>query len=109
MFTQCKNWYAWLNTMPPKPDDLHVIGDVLVGNPGVLPVLLMREPQGINPTILILDLFLIQQPGMWPQVQACVSARFDRIILPENPNYQSVDIYFEVERIAFIESIELIS
>lgn len=59
MTLESKAWHAWLNTMPPKPDDFHVAGDVIVGNPGILPQLTMREPQGINPTTLVLDLHLI--------------------------------------------------
>ena len=38
----------------------------------------MREPQGINPAILMLDLHLVQKPGMWPQVLAVAHARYDR-------------------------------
>jgi hypothetical protein len=65
---QTKDWYAWLNLMPPPPDDFHVIGDVLVSNPGVQAHLCVKEPQGINPGVLLLDLHLAQLPGMWPQV-----------------------------------------
>ena len=25
---ETRNWYAWINTMPPKPDDFHIIGEV---------------------------------------------------------------------------------
>lgn len=71
MTMQCKDWHAWLNAMPPKPDDFHVAGDVFVSNPGIIASLTMRAPQGINPTILILDLNLIQRSGMWPQVMTC--------------------------------------
>lgn len=109
MATQCRDWHAWLNTMPPKPDDLHVMGDILVGNPGVQPTLTMREPQGINPTILMLDLHLVQQPGMWPQVMTCASARFDRVMPPKAPNYQSIEIFSEGEQITLIDNIPVIS
>jgi hypothetical protein len=95
--------------MPPKPDDFHVSGDVLVGNPGVQPILTMREPQGINPAILILDLNLVQQPGMWLQVVACASARFDRVMPPNATNYQSVEIFSHGERIALIDHVSVIS
>lgn len=103
MVTQCKDWQAWLDKMPPKPDELHVIGDVMVSNPGVLPALTMRVPQGINPAILMLDLHLVQQPGMWPQVMACIPARFDRVMPPGASDYTSVEIYSEGERIAQID------
>lgn len=42
MVTQCKDWQAWLDKMPPKPDELHVTGDVMVSNPGVQPTLTIR-------------------------------------------------------------------
>lgn len=109
MAAQCRNWQAWLNTMPPKPDDFHVTGDVLVGNPGIHPALTMREPQGINPTILLLDLHLIQQPGMWPQVMTCAPARFDRVMPPNATNYQSVEIYSGNEQVAVIDHVSVVS
>lgn len=62
------DWKATINKMPPPPDVLHVRGQVEVPNPGVDVSLNRREPQGINPTILLLDLVLVQQPGQWPQV-----------------------------------------
>jgi hypothetical protein len=107
MTTQCRDWHAWLNTMPPKPDVLYVVGDVLVNNPGVQPHLTMREPQGSNPTIIILDLTLVQKPGTWPEVKTCASARFDRVIPPKGPNYSAVEIFSLEERIALIENISI--
>jgi len=103
----CRNWHAWLDTMPPKPNTLHVAGDVVVGNPGVHAVLSMREPQGINPTILILDLHLVQQPGNWPQVVSCASAKFERIISPGSGPYTAIDIYHDDERVALIDDIKV--
>ena len=32
--SETKNWYSWVNLMPPIPNDFHVIGDVLVPNLG---------------------------------------------------------------------------
>jgi hypothetical protein len=109
MTTKCRNWHAWLNTMPPKPDDFHVSGDVLVGNPGVTPVLTMREPQGINPTILLLDLHLVQQPGMWPQQMTCAAAKYSRVMPPGSKNYTAVDIYADGERVALIDIVSVVS
>lgn len=109
MSTQCRDWHAWLNTMPPKPDDFHVAGDILVSNPGVQPILTMREPQGINPAILMLDLNLVQQSGMWPQAMTCASARFDRVMPPKTANYQAVEIYSTGERIVLIDNISIVS
>jgi hypothetical protein len=32
-----RDWYAWINLMPPPPDEFHVVGEVYVSNPGVEP------------------------------------------------------------------------
>ena len=64
---ETRNWYAWINTMPPKPDDFHIIGEVFVGNPGVEALLTPKQPQGINPRIFLLDLHLIQKPECGPK------------------------------------------
>jgi hypothetical protein len=57
MSTDTRNWYAWINIMPPRPlHSFHVSGEVLVGNPGVEAFLTVKEPQGINGDILLLDL-----------------------------------------------------
>lgn len=103
MVTQCKDWQAWLDKMPPKPHELHVVGDVMVSNPGVQPTLTMRIPQGINPAILMLDLHLVQQPGMWPQVMTCAPVRFDRVMPPGAPDYASIEIYSNREQIAQVD------
>lgn len=97
---ETKNWYAWMNLMPPKPDDFHVVGEILASNPGILPILCLKEPQGVNPEILLLDLHLIQQPGMWPQVMTWVQARYDRILPPGGPMYKQVEIFHENKSIA---------
>ncbi len=103
-----KGWYAWLNTMPPKPDDLHVVGEVIVSNPGVRARLTMRYPQGINPAILILDLTLVQEPGIWPAVLANAQARFDRVLPSDIIGYDSVEIYLQGIKIVEIDHIEVI-
>ncbi len=100
---ETKNWYAWINFMPPKPDDFHVVGEALVPNPGVKAHLCVREPQGINPDILLLDLHLIQEPGMWSQVMTWTQARYDKILTPSSPNYTNVEVFFNGESIAHID------
>jgi len=90
-----RNWYAWNNLMPPKPDDFHVIGEVYVANPGIKAELVYREPQGINPAILQLDLHLIQQPGIWPQAFTWTQARFDKVYCPKESHYTQVEIFHD--------------
>jgi len=96
---ETRNWYAWINLMPPKPDDFHVVGDILVGNPGIEAQLSVREPQDTNPNILLLDLHLVQKPGMWNQVMTLVQARFDKVLTPNSPMYERVEIFLNNELI----------
>ena len=85
-------WSAWNNKMPPPPDDVHVIGEVYVSNPGVEPRLRLHQPQGINKTILLLDLYLYQKPGIWPQVFVWAKTRYDAIAKPSR--YKQAQIIF---------------
>lgn len=78
--------------MAPKPDDFHVTGELFVSNPGVWAKLHVREPQGINPNILMLDLHLFQRPGMWPQVMTWAQCRYDITLSPSTPKYSDVDV-----------------
>ncbi|MGK7950632.1 MAG: hypothetical protein AB4368_18105 [Xenococcaceae cyanobacterium] len=98
--TLTRDWYAWNNLMPPKPDDFHIVGEVRVGNPGILAMLCPREPQESNPDILMLHLILIQQPGIWPQILTWVPARYDKILL--NSTYKTVEIFCEDEKITTV-------
>ncbi|MCG8345607.1 MAG: hypothetical protein MI685_10700 [Chlorobiales bacterium] len=105
---ETRNWYAWVNLMPPKPDDFHVVGEILVANPGIQASLYVKEPPGINPNILLLDLHLSQQSGMWPQVLTWVQARYDKVLAPGSPQYEQVEIFFENESIVQV-SVDVVS
>lgn len=96
--TETKDWFSWINMMPPPPDDFHVIGDVLVPNPGVKAFLTPKVPQGTNPTILLLNLVLVQQSGVWPQVKTWVEARYDKVVFQSA--YEIVQIFSGDETIA---------
>lgn len=74
-----KDWYAWNNLMPPGPFTFHIKGLVEVPNTGVRAQLVPKEPQGINPDILLLDLVLIQLPGVWPRVLTWTEARYHEV------------------------------
>lgn len=102
--SKTKDWYAWINKMPPPPNDFHVAGEVLVPNPGVEPIIVPREPQGINPKVLLLDLFLHQKPGVWPQVMIWKPARYEKV---GNISYTKVNIFCSNTMIAEIEVQEL--
>jgi len=98
--TKTKDWYAWLNLMPPAPNDFHVIGDVLVPNPGVRAMLIPKEPQVVDRRILLMDLYLIQQPGYWIQVVNWIQAKYDRVV--KGKPYEKVQIFSDGRLIADI-------
>ncbi len=97
---ESRDWYAWLNKMPPPPDDFHVVGEVYVPNPGIVPILVPRVPQGINPAILLMDLVLTQLPGIWPQVFVWKTVRYDKV--GRNFLYKQVQVFCGDEVIADI-------
>ena len=100
---ETKDWNAWIDLMPPKPNHFHVTGMVYVGNPGIEATLKPRVPQGINPTILLLDLFLEQKPGGWNQVMTWVEARYDLELGSESTRYTQVEIFLDDTSIAEID------
>lgn len=95
--TQQKHWYAWVE-LPKRPSDFYVVGSVLVPNPGVEASLFYKEPQGINPAMLLLDLVLVQQPGNWPQVQTWKQVKY-HALLPI-VTYTTVQVFSGNEAIA---------
>jgi hypothetical protein len=70
-------------------------------NPGIYASLLKHEPQGINPQILLLDLFVIQKPGIWPQIVVNVQARYDQIV--KDHTYNSVTILYDGQELAAVK------
>ncbi len=94
-----RDWYAWNDRMPPRPDRFHINGEVLVPNPGVDVLLVPREPQGINPKILLLDLLLVQKPGVWPAVLVWKPARYDKALVTPGSGYTEADVFCEQEMI----------
>lgn len=95
---ETKDWYAWNNLMPPMPNDFHVVGKVLAPNPGVIGELTERVPQGSNPNYKLLNLHLIQRPGLWPQIMTWINVRYDE--LPSLHLYTHAEIFDHDEVIA---------
>lgn len=98
-----RDWYAWNNLMPPKPDDFHVRAEVQVPNPGVDVFLAYKTPQGINPKILLLDLVLVQRPGIWPQLVMWKPAHYDKV----NVTYEQVQVFYGSDEIANIPVVDV--
>jgi hypothetical protein len=53
--SNCTNWSAIHDFMPPGPARLTVTGECTFPTPGYKVTLKKKEPQGINPRILILE------------------------------------------------------
>jgi hypothetical protein len=77
---KCDRWHAWVNRLPPAPDELHVIGMIDVPNPGVDVSLVERVPQGVNPDDLLVELILEQKPGIWPQRVVTKQVAYERVV-----------------------------
>ena len=98
--TASRNWHAWNNQMPPKPDDFHIVGEVDVPNPGVDVELMARVPQGINPGIILVDMIFVQRPGNWPQIITTKQFRFDRVLV--NSNYHEAHVFMATKLVVKI-------
>lgn len=85
-----RDMYAWNDLMPPTPDYLHVTGEVWVPNPGTDPELLPAPSPNPNPTVLSLDLYRCQKPGVWPQVALWKPVSFTKKIT--DTKYAQVEI-----------------
>jgi hypothetical protein len=97
---QTRDWYAWNDLMPPGPNDLHVVGEVYVPNPGVDPYLLPRHPPAKGKT-LALELVLVQRPGVWPQMLVWKPVRYDKVL--RGRGYRTVEIYCGDQKIETID------
>ena len=103
--SKTRDWYAWIDLMPPGPKSFHIVGEVYVQNPGVEPLLVPKEPQGINPAILLMDLYLCQRPGLWPQVLVWKPVRYDKVA--PGTSYTQVQIFCGDEMIADVPVYEV--
>ena len=100
------DWKAWVNKMPgpgtPHHNTLHVVGTVDTYSKD-LAYLQKREPQGINPHILLLDLHVIT--GFVPVDNPQRVHYYEN--LAEEQSYKSIEIYYEGKREATIDEIPI--
>ncbi len=73
-----KEWSAWIDLMPVNKPTLHVTGQVETSASNVQPKLAEAEPQGINPSILILVLTLENSGGDGSTAFAFHEARYEK-------------------------------
>jgi hypothetical protein len=55
--------------------------------------LVEKYPQGFNPTILFLELILVQRPGIWPQVVVAKQVRFEKLTQGIPYRYRSIEVF----------------
>ena len=91
---QTRGWHAWIDRMPPSPARLHVVGEVQVGNPGIVSLLVSRDAPDARAGSLQLHLFLAQRPEVWPPVVVWVNATFEKVLLPDDPRIDTVEIFY---------------
>ncbi len=90
-----RDWYAWNDLMPPRPDHFHIVGEVEVPNPGVDAELVPRKVKGKK--TIAFDLVLIQRPGIWPQVLTWKPVRYDKVLT--GTKYSTAEVWCGEKRI----------
>jgi hypothetical protein len=98
----CQDWAAWIDAMPSGPSKLIVTGTCTFPTPGFGVALKRHLPQGINPSILLLDRIVTPPNGPEPHVITTVPVRyeepasagqFDTVsILPDGPTVTVSDV-----------------
>jgi hypothetical protein len=86
---QTTNWLAWNNLMSPGFPTFFVIGNVDVPNPEVDVHLSERSSQEISSQNLLLDLVLVQRPGVWPKIGIRKHVRLEKAKVA----YKEIDIF----------------
>ena|SRR6478752_10093021 len=87
--SNCTNWSAIHDFMPPLPARLNVSGECTFPTPGYKVTLKKKEPQGINPRILILEKTVTKPTGPEPDVVTKVKAEYHE---KTNVHYSEVQI-----------------
>ena len=100
-----ENWYSWVNLMPGTVGsdgltELRIIGNVLVANPGVNVSLTVGD-QGFNPEVLVMNLELVQEPGIFPAVLTWKQATFEQSINMDYQNYTAIQLFHNDEFVAY--------
>lgn len=75
----CFGWAAYHDHMPPGPMVLRVTGTCEFRTAGYEVALSRHEPQGINPSDLLLDLTIREPSGPVPEVITQVEARYEEV------------------------------
>jgi hypothetical protein len=73
---ECSEWDAWHDHMPGGPATLIVSGVCKFPDESYQAKLRRREPQGINPKDLLLELIVTEEPG-WEEMETTLEVRYE--------------------------------
>jgi hypothetical protein len=73
---ECSEWEAWHNRRPGAPPTLIVTGKCKFPDESYQAKLRRREPQGINPKDLLLELIVTEEPG-WEEMELSLEVRYE--------------------------------
>ncbi len=77
MNDKCTDWKAVHDFMPPTPARLRVSGRCTFPTPGFKVTLTKKQPQGINPNILILEKTVQAPTGVEPQLVTTIAVNYE--------------------------------
>ena len=92
---ETSDFTAWINLQPPGPSRLIVVGKVVTDGGNLKPKLTERVPQGVNPTILILDLTIEKTNDIGTEDISPRDVRFEKDA--KQGEFTKVEIQFEGE------------
>jgi hypothetical protein len=75
--SDCSDWYASHDHMPPGPKKLHVTGKCTFPTAGYSVELKPADPQGINPEIYLLEKIVTEPTGPAATVITTVEVQYD--------------------------------
>jgi hypothetical protein len=75
---ECQDWTATINTGPPGGSALLVVtGRCTLPTPGYHCELRRHDPQGVEPSNLLLELIVVEPSGVQPMVRTDYPLRFE--------------------------------
>ena len=87
--SNCSDWTAIHDFMPPGPARLTVRGKCTFPTPGYTVTLKKKVPQGINPAILLLEKTVTPPSGPQPEVITTIDVKYEEVT---NYRYTEVEL-----------------
>jgi hypothetical protein len=87
--SNCTDWSAVHDFMPPRPPRLTVRGKCTFPTPGYTVTFKKHVPQGISPLVLLLDKIVTPPSGLEPQIVTTIAVEYEEVT---SVRYIEVDI-----------------